>query len=413
MKKALQIILAAVMTMLFCCCCDPHQTDNQRRLFLVYIAGTDQTIDNFAKGNVIDMLDGYVPSKQSSNDVLLVFYQGIDYSSDTRRADATLTRYYLNNSGKLVTEIVASFGNGFNACDPDSFEEVLDIAEDYCSPAYRTLLFSSHGTAWLPIGYFSNPIDKTVYYAAPKRNGAESSLHSLSKLHSVESIGRDQPTGDELDIIDFARITGKYHWDAMLIDCCLMSAVEVAYQLRDCCDWIMASPTEILADGFVYRNITEKVFKSHNEAGYRYLCQQYYDFYQARTGSLQSGTIALIKCSELEALSDICAEIVATRRSQMEAVDRMSVQHYFYNNKYDYNFDLADFFKRFASESQYSRFSAQLDKAVPYKATTKEFIGLKIDTYSGLSCYIPDSRYVALNDYYRQLAWNQKVLVVE
>ena len=91
----------------------------------------------------------------------------------------------------------------------------------------------------------------------------------------------------------------------------------------------------------------------------------------------------------------------------------MNVQHYFYNNKYDYNFDLADYFRQFATEDQYTRFSSQLGRAVPFKATTKEFIGLKIERYSGLSCYIPDSRYVRLNDYYKQLAWNQKVVVVE
>lgn len=415
MKRALHILLATVLILLTCGC-NPHETEKQRRLFLVYIAATDQIIDNFAKGNVTDLLNGYVPSKQSSDDVLLVFYQGIDYNTATKRADATLTRYYKNNSGHMVSEIVASFGTDFNACDPDSFAEVLEIAEDYCSPTYRSLLFSSHGTAWLPIGYFSSPTDKSFFSARPMRSGAEAScISSLSKLHSIESIGRDKPTGDELDIIDFARVTGKYHWDIMLLDCCLMSTIEVAYELRGSCDWIMASPTEILADGFVYSNISEKVFKSHNEAGYRALCQQYYDFYQARTGSLQSGTIALIKCSELEALSDVCAEITATRRSQMESVDRMSVQHYFYNNQYDYNFDLADYFHQFATEAQYSRFSAQLDLTVPFKKTTKEFIGLKIDEnkYSGLSCYIPDPRYVNLNDYYKQLAWNQKVVVVE
>lgn len=412
MKRALNILLATVLILLTCCC-NPHETEKQKHLFLVYIAATDQVIHNFAQGNVTDMLDGYVPAKQSSDDVLLVFYQGIDYNTATKRADAALTRYYKNNSGNMVSEIVASFDSDFNACDPASFAEVLEIAEDYCSPTYRSLLFSSHGTAWLPIGYFSSPTDKSFSLSQMRKGPEDSGISSLSKLNSIESIGRDKPTGDELDIIDFARVTGKYHWNVMLLDCCLMSAVEVAYELRDCCDWIMASPTEILAYGFVYNNITEKVFKSPNEAGYRFLCQQYYDFYQAGTGSLQSGTIALIKCSELEALSDICAEIAATRRSQMESVERMKVQHYFYNSHYDYNFDLADYFRQFATEDQYNRFCTQLERAVPYKATTNEFLGLKIEHYSGLSCYIPDSRYVNLNDYYKQLAWNQKVVVVE
>ena len=137
--------------------------------------------------------------------------------------------------------------------------------------------------------------------------------------------------------------------------------------------------------------------------------------YQAMTGSYQSGTIALVDCSQLDAFADVCATVVASRRAEMESVDRMSVQHYFWKSTKDYFFDLADYFSRFATEDQIASFTTQLDKTVIFKAATAEFIGLKIDPdrFSGLSCYIPDPKYVNLNAYYKQLAWNQKVRIVE
>ena len=377
-------------------------------MVLVYIAATEQSVSNYASGNITDMLSGYVPSRKSEKEELLVFLQ--KHGTDEPRTEATLTRYFSNNSGNIDSQVIANFGSDFDACDPDSFAQVLAAAEAECKPTHRALLFSSHGTGWMPEGYFDG--DGEHYSKSPK-NTSSNGFEDLSKLRIREGIGLDRPTGHELDIRDFASITGQYHWEVMLLDCCYMGAVEAAYELRDCCDYIVASPTEILINGFPYNCILEKLFKSPNAKGYQFIAQKYYDMYQAMSGSYQSATIGLVDCSQLEALANVCASITALQRTQMESVNRMSVQHYFWKSSKDYFFDLADYFSRFATEDQMTTLTAQLDKTVIFKATTAEFIGLKIETFSGLSCYIPDSRFVNLNAYYKQLAWNQKVHIVE
>lgn len=400
------LVLAAVVV---CGCCK-NPRENKKRLVLLYIAATEASLSPYAENNVTDMLQGYVPKKNSKTEELLVLFQNRDNSTATGRSDAVLSRYYKNNSGNIIKEDITNYGNEFNACDPATLARVLAEAEAISKPAYRSMLISSHGTGCLPIGYFDSSGEKS---GAKRLSSDADGISDLSRLKIRESVGYDSYTKNEIDIRDFAAAVSKYHWESILFDCCYMSTVEVAYEVRGCCDYVVGSPTEILITGFPYTVILEQLFKSPGKEGLEYICQKYYDLYQGQSGSLQSGTIALTDCSQLDALATICANIIATRRPEMEAVARLNVQHYFYSAKKDYFFDLAHYFEQFATAEQFAQFSAQMDKAVPYKAATEKFIGLKIDHYSGLSVYIPHPSYPILNAYYRQLAWNQAVKIVE
>lgn len=415
MKRFIHILLMAVAVMVATGCDEWFQPiEQEKNMVLLYVAATEQSVSNYADGNIADLVSGYVPQKSSKTEELLIFVQKRDAASPTTRGEATLSRYYSNKSGQVTSELITNYGNEFNACDVASFERVLADAEAACKPTRRTLMFSSHGTGWMPRGYFDGKGDFSRAGGRQYAKAATEDYIQISKLSDpVESIGYDSKTKDELDIRDFAASVGKYHWDALLLDCCYMGAVEAAYQLRNCCDWILASPTEIIIYGFPYNSILEKAFKEPDQAGYTYIGQKYYELYQSQSGQFQSGTIALVKCSELDNLANVCADIIADRRAEMEAVDRMGVQHYFWKSSKDYFFDLAHWVEQFATAEQYAQFQARMDAAIPFKAATAEFIGLSINHYGGISCYIPNPDYPNLNSYYKQLAWNQKIKVVE
>ena len=240
MKKILYMLQVAVALMLATGCEGWFNTEEpEKNMVLFYVAVTEQSVSNYADGNIADLVSGYVPAKSSKTEELLVLVQKRDVTSPTYRGEATLSRYYSNNSGQVTSELITNYGNDFNACDAGNFERVLADAEARCKPKHRTLIFSSHGTGWMPKGYFDGNGDfsrtRSLCYSMSKEDDSS----RLSKLAMVESIGYDSPTKDELDIRDFAAIIGKYHWDALLLDCCYMGAIEVAYQLKDCCDWIL------------------------------------------------------------------------------------------------------------------------------------------------------------------------------
>ena len=413
MRRIINILITSVLLAFTTGCGDWFTpTTVEKRMVLLYIAATESALSPYADGNITDMLSGYVPAKGSKEQELLVFFQNRDLNTSTLRSEATLSRYYANRSGQVVKEVIHTWGEDFNSCTPESFAEVLAIAENTCKPTYRCLLFSSHGTGWMPVSYFDGG-GEAVMLQAPSKSAGDSDVSNLSRLHISESIGYDAPPKDEMDIRDFATELGKYHWESALLDCCYMGTIEVAYQLRNCCDWVIGSPTEILITGFPYPSILDQLFNHPGREGLECICQKYYELYQGQSGQLQSGTIGLTKCSELDRLAEICAAIVRENRDAMDGIYRNGVQHYFYKASKDFFFDFSHYFEQFAPESSFTEFTTQLNLAVPYKNTTAKFLGVDMLHYSGLSCYIPSTKYPKLNAYYKQLAWNQKVKVIE
>ena len=155
------------------------------------------------------------------------------------------------------------------------------------------------------------------------------------------------------------------------------------------------------------------MFNHPGREGLECICQKYYELYQGQSGQLQSGTIGLTKCSELDRLAEICAAIVRENRDALNGVYRNGVQHYFYKAGKDFFFDFSHYFEQFSPANSFAEFTTQLHLAVPYKNSTARFLGVDMIHYSGLSCYIPSDKYPKLNAYYKQLAWNQKVKVLE
>ena len=56
---------------------------------------------------------------------------------------------------------------------------------------------------------------------------------------------------------------------------------------------------------------------------------------------------------------------------------------------------------------------AALNGCISYKAATPYFLELQINTYSGLSMYLPSVGDAQLNEFYKTLAWNKATNLVE
>ena len=86
---------------------------------------------------------------------------------------------------------------------------------------------------------------------------------------------------------------------------------------------------------------------------------------------------------------------------------------------------LEDFFDDFEdilvqagiSDSDKVQFESVLNSCIMYKAATEWFLqgsgGFKIDTFSGLSMYLPCNGSAYLNNFYRTLEWNKVTELVD
>jgi hypothetical protein len=95
-----------------------------------------------------------------------------------------------------------------------------------------------------------------------------------------------------------------------------------------------------------------------------------------------------------------------------------SLQVYFRNGRHWF-YDLEDFMSRIAPDDVYFRtFQEALEGAVVYRRATDAFVlggyeQFPIKTFSGLSTYVPNPENSVLDEYYRTLAWNKAVMMVE
>jgi hypothetical protein len=335
-------------------CCDKHGDEPALRTVIAYIAA-DNDLSADALDDVEEMQRGF-----SASGVHLVAF--IDPADEP----PYLLELSPNGSARLKTYAE------LNSCDAAQMGQTLsEIIGMYPAEGYGLILWS-HGTSWLPAN------------------------------HLLKSFGQDG--GRQMNIPELAEAL-PLKLDFILLDACLMGAVEVAYELREKADFIVASSAEIIQKGFPYDVIIPELTSRNPDL--KRVAEIYFDYYRQLPGMLQSATISLVDARELEKLAAVTRMLISESLQQpdMDAFDRMSVQRL---DRYSeqYVFDFGDFISKAFPEADKSELTSQLNKTVLYKAHTPSFMKeYDIATYSGLSSYIFSSARSDLNTYYRRLSW--------
>jgi len=189
-----------------------------------------------------------------------------------------------------------------------------------------------------------------------------------------------------------------------------MGCVEAAYELRDKCDYLVVSPTEIMAQGMPYYMMMDELFNNRDkEAVVKAVAEEYYNYYCTHTGGC---TIVALRQAQMEALANVMAQVISDNRDQIALLNRNVLQHY---DRCDVNwmYDLDQIVSLIAPQSQYLSFKTALDNAIVYKAATQKFLEISINHFGGLGMYLPIEDAPKLNYHYKKLAWNKAVLLVK
>jgi len=401
MKYLLRLALLLSFILPLQSCEKSRQDDVERRSMLIYICGNNN-LSYHASDCMSQLQKGYIPSDKSKDkEVLLVFYHVPDSAP-------TLCRIYKSAEGQICEELISIYAENLNSATTEALSNVLADAERAYPSQKHGLVLWSHSTGFLPVGYYNDPVESSQYWETFDTYDPYASL--VKAEDNSRSFGYQD--GIEMDIIQLAE-TLNCHYEFIIFDCCLMGGIEVAYQFKNRCDYIMFSPTEIMAKGFPYETMMEQVFHNANRVeAFTSICRNYYNYYQSQTGSDQSATVTLIDNSRLTPIADICKTIFAEHRSDILKLDRNKIQPFFRYSKHWF-YDMGDFIQNIATEQEYNIFCSALDNAVIYKAATERFLTIDIKNYSGLSIYIPKPEYEYLNTYYKGLAWNHATSLVE
>ena len=360
-----------VILFFFLVSCEKNDVEPQKtRTLMVYLAG-DNNLSGHMQKNISSMMSAW---KKSYNANIVIYFDA---------PNAAPELYTFRFKGKEVEKQVLKTYEEMDSADPEVLKEVLNEMQDlYPSDSYG-LILGSHASGWIPSG--GSGRSSRMLYAEPVL---------------TRSFGTDYTGPNEMDTRDMAKAIpfNKENLEFILFDACLMSSIEVLYDLRDKAKYVIASPAELPAPGFPYARVMPYFWgKGTNlEKDLVKVCDEFWDYYNTYNAANRFGTIALIKMDGMEHLFDLTREVLQGKKENVATIDKNAVYcypmvEYF---KYDRFFDLGEYMKYMTEgrEGLYKEYRDFLDnQVVIYKNATNPFYYTEIpeEKFSGIATYIP------------------------
>ena len=362
----------------------PTEDPGFDNVFIIYCAAYNN-LQSDININLSELCEGYVPGPNAKDAIVVFNHSSVSDYDHTIPTNPVLYRIYNNGDG-VVRDTLKIYGSDVCSADPSTVKDVMMLVRDKFPAGHYGFLISSHGTGWLPPQYEtgSETRSRPAASAAPTAVGVQQGEHENVWMSSHE-LAEALP----------------FHLDYILFDACLMSSIEVIYEFREKCDYIVAAPTEVLSSGFVYEKMTQHLMGGGGP-DLEAVCS---DLVAMRT----SATVALIDCSKVEPVADACRTIFSNHASCILDISEKAIQSY--NVTFDYNYDLRDMCRVMgAGQSELDALDAALRECIPYKNSTLYFLSRKIDPerFCGVSSYLPRRSSPILNGLYRQTEWNRR-----
>lgn len=281
-----------------------------------------------------------------------------------------------NVGGQALVDTIAVYGEENSAAPEVLIHIINSTREKYPARRYSMLVFT-HGSGWLPQGALNNP--------------------------GMRSIVMD---GDaEMELAAFAGAIPDGMFDCVVFEACLMAGVEVAYEMRKKTGYILASSAEIVSPGFtpVYSGALHYLLRGEIEG----FAKEAYAYVDRQKDDMRSGTISVIRTDGLEEL----AAFIAANCNPDIKPDIASIQR-FDRNRHILFLDFEDYYSRLLEQdSRRIDLSRLIDNCVVWKEATPTFLpnasGFSINQYSGMTVYMPQEAYPALNRRYEETEWQK------
>lgn len=383
-------------------------TSEKAQVLVLYSAGFN-SLCAALEDDVNDMKSGYLPLVGSMSKAVLVYSRRLSETGKyTDRTPSYLIRLSVDGWGKVISDTLKTWPETDEAVSASTMTDVLETVKGLYPHASYGMVFSSHGSGWLPSGYYSTGKItagtaglQAVPYIDPNSDGS---------MPRVKSIGIDNITSRntyEMEIETFAQAL-PMKFDYIIIDACLMGCIEVAYALKDKCDKLVFSQAEVLEDGLCdYTTLTQRVLKPVVPDLYN-LCEDSYRHYKNQDDPIyRSLTISMIDCTRLDGLAESCKSLFSKYRNQISLVNAANVQGYFRSRKHWF-YDLTDILRQSGvPEADMTDYNKAMSDCVLYNAATDTFINFDIRTHCGLSMYLPADGNSELDEFYKTLSWNK------
>lgn len=366
MYKLLKLAFLSLLILCFSACREegpimpPEQQTAEKTIFVFMPYSTN--LYSFLLGNIEDMKKAIVRNKGLDNTRLLLFV-----AKDQQQSALIDIRY---KNGACTQDTLEKYSSP-TYLTTNGRVELLNKVKEY-APAHRyAMIVGCHGMGWIP--------SSTVFDKKKSRY-----FGGLSKEYWI-------------DIDDFATSikAAGMKMQFIMFDDCFMSCMEVAYDLKDATEHIIASTSEMMAYGIPYQNIYKHLMSA--ESDYKALCEGFYNYYA--NSDTPYGTIGVIDCRYVDEMAATMKSINATHTfdlSLLDDVQDLDGETY----KPTIFFDFDDYVRHLCTKDTgaYEQFRSVLQRLVPYKAATDYIYSgstdkkTKVDHFSGITISDPSTR---------------------
>ncbi len=408
MRKYIIFILSSILIAVSCSKENlPPSFDKYEQVLIITALGYND-LSAYIDKNINDTESGVIPLKHNDK-AIVVFSHNTAHNGDYKTETSPVIFRIYQENGEIVHDTLKVYPKNTNSASAATIENALNEIKAEFPAEHYGMLFSSHATAWIPAGY-STSSGRITQLSMDERESRREL--PLTKTMGAKFYRENNSTRyTEMNVKEFADAI-PMHLDYIIMDACLMSSIECLWEFRDKCDYIIASPTEVLAEGLIiYNSLAWNLF-AQDSPDYNRIMGESFNYYNNRSGDYQSLTISLIDCRELRNLAKAFSEAIQSAEKEFTTSELRDCQRYFYSsNKLCFFYDLRDLaYQAGADDASLAELDRALAKAVPYHAETPNFFGsyLPLRRCCGISIYLPSGYRADLESYYKTLSWSQE-----
>ena len=356
----------------------PTKTKNTLFVFMPYTAnnnGYNSLYENL-KINLEDMEQAIEQEKGLGNSQLIVFI-----SESIKTSHLIYIGY---NKGKCQRDTLKTYTD-YDYTTSDGITSLLTGIKQMAPADNYSMIIGCHGEGWMP----KPKSTQTRYFGG---------------------------TAIPIDISDFNEgiKNAGMKMNFILFDDCYMSGMEVAYQLRESSNYLIASTSEMMGYGIPYHLILKYMLADTPD--YKAICEDFTNFYRTYKSGIQPmpyGTIAVTDLNYAEAMAIYMKKLNSTHTFDINKIDDLQdldVQH-FTPTVY---FDFGSYLRVLCGDdaAAYAEATNILKDLVPYKGTTGKIFSLagqselELKEFSGLTISDPSINSRAIEKKKQTAWWN-------
>lgn len=346
--KKFQTLLFVILSAITLISCDhddttvTYQYESTTKTLFVYMPWTGSTTSS--NGSLTEYFDANIASMQNAinkNGGLKGTDVVVYKANSVSKAVMFRMRYNITLNKCELDTLLANAG--YNTVTKENLTSLLNQVSSYSSTGSYSILVGCHGSGWTPRGS-----DTTMPRASRAFGGQGAELqYDLSDM----SYAIANSAMKKVEFVSF--------------DDCYMANVETAYELRDVTNYLVASTSEVMGDGFPYDTLFKYMLGTPD---YDNICKTFYTYYT--NNSYPYGSLSAIKCGDaIKQMASVMKDINTTYTFDQSKLS--SVQ---YLDGYDNNvfFDLKSYVDQLGVTAPLStNFKTALDNLVPFKVCTQ------------------------------------------